>query len=98
MGRDPWDAYVKISDALEDQPGLRMIYCDGRLAFVGKSRRHEWLSECSRPSRDGDRRAAAASPVSRPGKQPIAVARKEAGLEGDRTFHFGATPCEMRGG
>ena len=45
MGRVTWDAYVKISDALEDQPGLRMIYCDGRLAFVGKSRRHDWFAE-----------------------------------------------------
>ena len=40
------DAYLKISDALDDQPGLRMIYCDGRLVFVGKSRRREWLSKC----------------------------------------------------
>ena len=46
MGRVSWDSYVKISDALEDQAGLRLIYCEGRLAFVGKSRRHEWLSEC----------------------------------------------------
>ena len=46
MGRVTWDAYLKISEALDDQPGLRMIYCDGRLVFVGKSRRHEWLSEC----------------------------------------------------
>ena len=36
---------MKISDALDDQPGLRMIYCDGRLVFVGKSRRHDWFAE-----------------------------------------------------
>ena len=40
-----WDAYLKISDALEDQPGLRLIYCDGRLSFVGKSRGHGWFAE-----------------------------------------------------
>ena len=45
MGRISWDAYVKISDALEEQRGLRMIYCDERLDFVGKSRRHDWFAE-----------------------------------------------------
>ena len=45
MGRVSWDSYLKIGDALEDQPGLRLIYCDGRLAFEGKSRRHDWFAE-----------------------------------------------------
>ena len=55
MGRVSWDAYLKISDALDDQPGLRMIYCDGRLVFVGKSRRHDWFAERLGESRQSDR-------------------------------------------
>jgi Uma2 family endonuclease len=97
MDRVTWDAYVKISEALEDQPGLRMIYCDGRLAFVGKSRRHEWLSECL-----GHLVMAIAAQIGiacePAGEATYRRREKEAGLEGDRTFHFGANALSMRGG
>jgi len=45
MGDISWDAYVTISDALDEHPGVRTIYDDGKLIFMGKSRRHEWLSD-----------------------------------------------------
>jgi len=97
MGRVSWDAYVKISDALEDQPGLRLIYCDGRLVFVGKSRRHEWLSECL-----GHLVMAIAAQLGIPcepaGEATYRRRENKAGLEGDRTFHLGANAIRMRGG
>jgi len=96
MGGISWDAYVTISEALDEHQGVRMIYCDGRLILMGKSRRHERLAEflghlvmavaahsqldCE-PSREATFR-----------RRP-----KEAGLEGDGTFHFGANAQKMRG-
>jgi hypothetical protein len=46
IGRIDWDAYVTICDALDEQNGVRLIYNDGKLIFMGKSHRHEWLSDC----------------------------------------------------
>jgi Uma2 family endonuclease len=97
MGRITWDAYLKISDALGDQPGVRMIYCDGRLAFVGKSRRHEWLSECLGHLVMGIA-AQIGIPCEPAGEATYRRHEKGAGLEGDRTFHFGANAVAMRGG
>jgi Uma2 family endonuclease len=97
MGRVSWDSYVKISDALEDQPGLRMIYCDGRLVFVGKSRRHEWLSECLGHLVMGTA-ARLGIPCEPAGEATYRLRERGAGLEGDRTFHFGANALQMRGG
>ena len=97
MGRVTWDAYLKISEALEDQPGLRLIYCDGRLAFVGKSRRHEWLSECLGHLVMGIA-AQLGVPCEPAGEATYRLHEKGAGLEGDRTFHFGANALAMRGG
>ncbi len=97
MGRVTWDAYVKISDALEDQTGLRLIYCDGRLSFVGKSRRHEWLSECLGHLVVGIA-AHLGIPCEPAGEATYRRREKGAGLEGDRTFHFGANALRMRGG
>jgi Uma2 family endonuclease len=97
MGRVSWDAYLKISDALDNQPGLRMIYCDGRLVFVGKSRRHEWISDSL-----GHLVMAIAAQLSIPcepaGEATYRLEEKGAGLEGDRTFHVGANALKMRGG
>jgi Uma2 family endonuclease len=97
MGRVTWDAYLKISDALEGQPGLRLIYCDGRLSFVGKSRRHEWLSECLGHLVVGIA-AYMGIPCEPAGEATYRRREKGAGLEGDRTFHFGANALKMRGG
>ncbi len=97
MGRVTWDAYLKISDALDDQPGLRMIYCDGRLVFVGKSRRHEWLSECLGHLVLGIA-AQLGIPCEPAGEATYRRREKGTGLEGDRTFHLGANALRMRGG
>ena len=97
MGRVSWEAYLKISEALDDQPGLRLIYCDGRLVFVGKSRRHEWISDSL-----GHLILAIAAQLGIPcepaGEATYLREAKGAGLEGDRTFHLGANALKMRGG
>ena len=97
IGSVTWDAYVKISDALDDQPGLRMIYCDGRLVFVGKSRRHAWISDSL-----GHLVMAIAAQLDIPcepaGEATYRREDKGAGLEGDRTFHVGVNALKMRGG
>jgi Uma2 family endonuclease len=96
MGRVSWDAYVKISDALEEQPGLRMIYCDGRLDFVGKSRRHDWFAE-----RLANLVLALARGLGIPwedaGGATYRRKNRGAGLEGDKTFYFGDHAILMRG-
>jgi Uma2 family endonuclease len=97
MERVSWDAYVKINEALDDQPGLRMIYCDGRLVFAGKSRRHEWLSECLGHLVLGIA-AQLGIPCEPAGEATYRLREREAGLEGDRTFHLGANAVRMRGG
>ncbi len=96
MGRVSWDAYVKISDALDDQPGLRMIYCDGRLVFVGKSRKHDWFAE-----RLGELVKAIAQGLGIPwedaGQATYRRESTDAGLEGDKTFYFADHAVLMRG-
>ncbi len=96
MGRVTWDAYVKVSDALEDQPGLRLIYCVGKLSFVGKSRRHDWFAE---------RLAELVKALARvlgilwedAGQATYRREKTDAGLEGDKTFYFGENAVRMRG-
>jgi Uma2 family endonuclease len=96
MGRVTWDAYLKISDALEDQPGLRLIYCDGRLSFEGKSRRHDWFAE-----RMAELVKALARGLGVPwedaGRATYRREKTDAGLEGDKTFYFGEHAILMRG-
>ncbi len=91
-----WDAYQAISDALVEQPGVRLIYCDGSLLFMGKSRRHEWLADCLGHLVMGI--ATRLGIPCEPGGEATYRRREEdAGLEGDRTFHLGATPSACAG-
>jgi Uma2 family endonuclease len=91
-----WDVYVTICDALEEHSGVRMIYNDGRLIFVGKSRLHEQLAEFL-----GHLVMAVAAYLEidcePSGEATFRLRKKAAGLEGDRTFHFGANAERMRG-
>src|SRR5262249_55926653 len=74
----------------------RMVYCAGRLTFMGKSRHHEWLSDCLGNLVLGV--AAALGLECEPSGEATCRRReKEAGLEGDRTFHFGPNAERMRG-
>jgi Uma2 family endonuclease len=96
IGGITWDAYVTISDALNEHVGVRMIYNDGRLILMGKSRRHERLAEFL------GHLVMAIAAYSQLDCEPSGEATyrrrpKGAGLEGDRTFHFGANAERMRG-
>jgi Uma2 family endonuclease len=96
IGNVSFDAYVRISEALDDHPGLRMIYCDGRLVFVGKSRRHDWFAE-----RLGEFVKAVARGLGIPwedaGQATFRRENMDAGLEGDKTFYFRGNAVLMRG-
>jgi Uma2 family endonuclease len=96
MGRVTWDAYLKISDALEDQPGLRLIYCDGRLSFAGKSRRHDWFAERLAELVNALARGLRI-PWEDAGQATYRREKTDAGLEGDKTFYFGEHAVLMRG-
>jgi Uma2 family endonuclease len=95
--RVSWDSYQAISDALVEQPGVRVIYCEGSLLLMGKSRRHEWLSDCLGHLVMGIaiRLGIACEPA---GEATYRRRQEDAGLEGDRTFHLGANAERMRGG
>jgi len=91
-----WDAYVTINEALDNRRNPRMIYYEGRLTFMGRSRIHERLAEFL-----GHLVLAVASysqlECEPSGEATYRRRQKEAGLEGDRTFHFGANAERMRG-
>lgn len=97
MGRIRWDAYVAISGALDEHSGVRLIYNHGKLILMGKSRRHEWVSDCL-----GNLVIGIATHLKIPcepaGEATYRRREKEAGLGGDRTFHLGTHAERMRGG
>ena len=91
-----WEAYVAFNDALGERSYPRMVYCAGRLTFMGKTRLHEWLSDCLGNFVLGV--AAVLGLECEPSGEATCRRReKEAGLEGDRTFHFGQNAARMRG-
>jgi Uma2 family endonuclease len=96
MGGVRWDAYVAICDALNDPPAVRMIYCDGSLTLMGKSRKHDWYAE-----RLGELAKAVARGLRIPWEDAgQATYRREnmnAGLEGDKTFYLARNAESMRG-
>ena len=91
-----WEAYVGFNDALGERSYPRMIYCAGRLTFMGKTRHHQWLS-----FRLGSFVAGVATILGiecePSGEATYRRRKKEAGLERDQTFHFGRNAKRMRG-
>jgi Uma2 family endonuclease len=91
-----WDAYAALCDSTMDRPNPRMIYCERRLVLMGKSRRHQWLAEIL-----GDVVMGIATQLDIPcepsGEATYRRREKDAGQEGDRTFHIGAHADLMRG-
>ena len=73
-----------------------MIYCDGRLTLVGKSRKHYWYAE-----RLGELAKAVARgsriPWEDAGTATFRLESMKAGLEGDKTFYVGNNAELMRG-
>lgn len=92
-----WDAYVTINEALGDRGNPRMIYCEGRLTLMERSWIHMRLATLL------DHLIMAVASYSQVGCEPSGAAtyrcrQKDAGLEPDRTFHFGDNAERMRGG
>src|SRR5438876_9944001 len=91
-----WEAYVGFNDALGERRSPRMVYCAGRLIFMGKTRHHEWMSDCLGNFVLGV--AGVLGLECEPSGEATCRRReKDAGLEGDRTFHFGRNAERMRG-
>jgi Uma2 family endonuclease len=91
-----WEQYVTINDALEERPGLRMIFCDGTLTFLKPSRRHEWLA-----GRLSDLTVAVASGLGilweDAGRSTFRRGDLKVGVEGDKTFYFARHAEVMKG-
>ncbi len=94
--RVSWDAYLAFNDALGERSYPRMVFCAGRLTLMGKSRRHERLSRCLSYFVVGVAGALGLE-CEASGEATCRRREKEAGLEGDETFHFGANAVRMRG-
>jgi hypothetical protein len=94
--RVSWDAYVAFNDALGERSYPRMIYCGGRLTFMGRTRHHEWLSYRLGSFVLGIA-VAMGIECEASGEATYRRRKKEAGLEGDQTFHFGRNAKRMRG-
>jgi Uma2 family endonuclease len=91
-----WDQYVRVADTLGDRRGFRLIYCQGRLTLLTKSRPHEWFSRCL-----GHVVVAVASACGvdwePAGETTFRREDMNAGVEGDDTFYLGPNAALMRG-
>ena len=91
-----WDQYVTVNDAFPERRGLRMIYVDGSLTLLTLSRRHDWfayqLDKIVMSVALGcgiEQEVAGSATFRREGKK--------VGVEGDRTYYFGAHAEIMSG-
>ena len=91
-----WGAYVTLNDAVGGRSGLKMIFCDGTLTLLQRSRSHLWYA-----SRLCELAVAVASVLRILWEDAGgATFRREdvsAGLEGDKTFYFGKHAELMKG-
>jgi Uma2 family endonuclease len=91
-----WDQYVTINDALPDRRGVRMIYIDGSLTILTLSRRHDWHVSYL------DKIVVAVAfgcgiEQEMAGSVTFRLASEKVGVEGDRTYYFGANAEIMNG-
>jgi Uma2 family endonuclease len=91
-----YQAYATISDALDERPGARLIYCDGGLTFLGTSRLHD---------RYGERLVNLIQNLANSfeitwedaGRATFRREDMDVGLEGDGTFYFDEHAEIMKG-
>ena len=91
-----WGQYVTVNDAFPDRRGLRMIYIDGSLTILTLSRRHDWLVDYL----DSIVKAVAIGTgvdMDVVGSATLRLEERQSGVEGDRTYYFGANALIMRG-
>lgn len=91
-----WDSYVGLNDLLGERPGIRVVYCEGRLTIVTTSRRHDWYAE-----RLGILVAFVADGLNiaweDSGSATYRRRDRGSGVEGDKTFYFGSHAGVMKG-
>ncbi len=91
-----WNAYITLSDALGERRGLKLVYLDGSVAVVSPSRRHDWIAE-----RLGMLVVAVANGCGivweDAGQATFRMQERGVGVEGDKTFYFGANAEQMLG-
>jgi Uma2 family endonuclease len=91
-----YNTYQTINDALGENPGVRLIYVDGRLTFLTASRRHEWFAErLAEFVKILARRSGMAWEDS--GSATYRKHDQEVGVEGDKIFYLGEHAQQMRG-
>jgi Uma2 family endonuclease len=91
-----WEAYVAFNDAVPEGSAVHMIFVDGRLTLLGKSRKHDWFSELL-----GALVQALANRLEISwevaGQATYRLAEKSAGIEGDKTYYFREHAVQMLG-
>ncbi len=92
-----WETYERLNDDLGETRHPRMIYSEGVLTIMSRSKRHEWLAECL-----GLFVITVAGVLDLEcepaGEATFRRRDKETGLEGDRTFYLGDHARETRAG
>jgi Uma2 family endonuclease len=96
LRRITWDAYERLNDEAGEGRNPRMIYCDGKLTIMVKSRKHDWYAE-----RLGQMVVALASALRIPwedgGQATFRRKDLDAGLEGDKTYYLAEHAKLMKG-
>ena len=91
-----WEQYETLLQAFNEQTGLRIIYVDGRMTLLSPSRPHDWPAE-----KLGQLVIALAMAyrIEVEDSGHATYRRKDllAGVEGDKTYYFGANSKAMRG-
>jgi Uma2 family endonuclease len=91
-----WESYVALNDAVVERPGLRMIYCDGRLTLLTESLKHGFHSRCLFVLVMGLAQGLKIRWTTA-GTATYRRQQKSGGVEGDETFYFGEHAIRMRG-
>jgi Uma2 family endonuclease len=91
-----WEQYITINDAFPDRRGPRMIYIDGSLTILTLSRRHDWFVYYL------DKIVTAIAlgcgiEQEIAGSATFRLETEKIGVEGDRTYYFGANAEIMSG-
>jgi Uma2 family endonuclease len=92
----PWQQYEAVLRAFPEQAGLRITYISGRLTLLSPTRRHDWyenaLGRLVEAVASGFGIEWEASGHSTYRREDV-----DAGVEGDKTYYFGANAETMRG-
>lgn len=91
-----WKQYEAVLQAFGEHAGLRLIYVDGRMTLLSPSRPHDWPAE-----KLGQLVIALATvyriEIEDSGHTTYRLEGLGAGVEGDKTYYFGANARMMRG-